>query len=294
MKKNMILLLTFIPLLGALQATDVDVAAADHADNSQLGDTGYFNISINPFVGSSDKVLLTTDTALTTNTIFNRSAARSDHSYLQRCLQAPANNDIFKNAKAFGVLFFRHFVYAVLNNDRTYFFYATPENTNTAPLRYIQINNGDIRHLLGYTSNPELIRKIFESIIETGKIDSSLWPSLGYTPPTTSDPSLLAAAASAVVAIHGGGEAGAAAGAGAGAGRVSPSAHEENMRIQVLAREHHSLQAQYAEQQAQIAVLESTIHDLRITIEHLKYLLKSAAPDQTDQEIEESLALLRR
>jgi len=289
----MILLLTFIPLLGALQATDVDVAAADHADNSQLGDTGYFNISINPFVGPSDKVMLTTDTALTTNTIFNRLAAKSDHSYLQRCLQAPANNDIFKSAKAFGVLFFRHFVYAVLNNDRTYFFYATPENTNTAPLRYIQINNGDIRHLLGYTSNPELIRKIFESIIETGKIDSSLWPSLGYTPPTTSDPSLLAAAASAVVAIHGGGEAGAAAGAGAGAGRVSPSAHEENMRIQVLAREHHSLQAQYAEQQAQIAVLESTIHDLRITIEHLKYLLKSAAPDQTDQEIEESLALLR-
>ncbi len=294
MKKNMILLLTFIPLLGALQATDVDVAAADHADNSQLGDTGYFSIFINPFVGPSDKVMLTTDTALTTNTIFNPSAARSDHSYLQRCLQAPANNDIFKNAKAFGVLFLKHFVYAVLNNDRTYFFYATPENTNTAPLSYIQINNGDIRHLWGYTSNPELIRQIFESIIETGKIDSSLWPSLGYTPPTTSDPSLLAAAASAVVAIHGGGEAGAAAGAGAGAGRVSPSAHEENMRILVLAADHDRLRAAYAEQKARIARLEDSIYDLTTTIEHLKLLLKSAAPDKTDQEIEKSLDLLRR
>ena len=230
----MILCLTLIPFVGALQATDVGVAAAaDRADNSHLGSAGYFPQPINPQSIKGMCSPLNTATALTTQVNFNRTV-QAKFAYLQSCIQDPANKAIFTNAQAFGILIHGvEHIYVVLNNDRTYCFYDDePGHPNTAPLELYNINKGYIKHILGYTSNQELISQVFASIRTTGTIAPSLWPALGYTPPATFDPSLLATAASAVVATHGGGEGRAAA--GAGAGRVSPRENEENMRMREL------------------------------------------------------------
>jgi hypothetical protein len=216
--------------LSTLAASDASEAARD---NSHMGAEGYFEgCPMSPRTIDGKEYTLSSTTALTQHVPFT-ARRRATHHVFKACLEDPANKNIFNNAQAFGILIDHPIlIYVILNNNKTYCFIST--QTDTAPVyntreqgRYIvygcnAINNGDIRHISGYTSNQRLIQQVFNSIRDTGKIAEHLHNDLN-APTTTERAEHLAAAAHAVVATRAdsGMSAGAGAPAGAGSGFVT-------------------------------------------------------------------------
>jgi hypothetical protein len=171
---------------------------------------------------------LSSDTALTQHVPFNIITSTTPHVFFKACLEDPANQNIFDHAQAFGILMcVREMIYVVLNNNKTYCFWAT--QAGTAPASHtdrigqhtvygcMAINDGDIRMILGYTSNQALIQQVFKSIRDTGKIAEHLHNDLN-APTTTERAEHLAAVAHAVVATRADSGMSTRAGAPAGAG----------------------------------------------------------------------------
>jgi hypothetical protein len=208
-----------------------DASKIRPADNSHMGAEGYFNYKMFPKTLKGDAYELSSDTALTQYVPFTAMSSTT-HDVFKACLKDPANKNIFNNAQAFGILIDHPIlIYVILNNNKTYCFIS--RQTDTAPVyntreqgRYTvygcrAINNGDIRVISGYTSNQELIQRVFASIRETGKITPDLIDELN-APAAAERAETLAAVASAVVATRA--DSGMSAGAGAPAGAGSGSA----------------------------------------------------------------------
>jgi hypothetical protein len=211
-----------------------DASKTRPADNSHMGAEGYFRSTQVVETMEGEMYTLCSKNALTLN-VHNFSPKKPFSNYLQTCLKDDANKSIFNNAKAFGIFIYGYNeFYVVLNNGKTYTF--VPKQTDTKPFgerpsydseesnliySYYIITKGNRWNTFGYTSNQELIQRVFASIGETGKITPDLIEELN-TPAAAERAETLAAVASAVVATRA--DSGMSAGAGAPAGGGSGSA----------------------------------------------------------------------
>jgi hypothetical protein len=231
-----LLLLTIATLsCGTLSATDETVS-----DHSLLGSDGYLVVPGKPIVDARDisgkGYELSPDTALTLHVPFR---GKGPYPYLKQCLLDPANNEIFNNAKAFGILTDGHKPwYVVLNNNKTYVF-MTDTTAGTAPYHYEDhernIKSGlnavykqtDHLHILGYTTNASIISQVFDQIRETGRITDELLAQLNESTQSERTASLATAAGVVVAARADSGmptSGGASAGAGSGSAMPAPEA----------------------------------------------------------------------
>jgi chaperonin cofactor prefoldin len=212
-----------------------DASEARPADNSHMGAEGYFEgYTIFPKTIHNRTYELCSFNALTRQVPFYLDS--NSFPYFQACLKDSANKTIFDNAQVFGILLYKQLIYVVLSNNKTYCFYKPNKDDtliNTAPYSSVDpmskeagygckyINGGDIRTIMGYTSNQALIQEVFTSIRDTGKITPDLIAELN-APVATERAETLAAVASAVAATATSG--GASAGAGSGFVTAAPEA----------------------------------------------------------------------
>jgi len=219
---NYKLLLLTIAMLscGTLSATDETVP---HDDHSHLGSDGYFRPIAHARDISWKPYTLSPDTALTLHVPFRRKGPYPD---LKQFLLDPANNEIFNNAKAFGILTDDGCkpYYVVLNNNKTYIF-RPDSKTGTAPCHY-EDQERNIKsgwnafykgqkhlHILGYNTNASIISQVFDQIRKKGGITEELFAQLNE-PIEAERAEILAAVASAVAATSASGKASAGAGSG--------------------------------------------------------------------------------
>ncbi len=165
MKKN-ILLLACVITLGTIHASDTGPAGADSgalavADNSHLGDEGYFTRLIQGFDLSHTFHTLNPDAALT----ININPKPTQFRLLKSCVENPANRVIFTNVKALGKFVHRAQLYfVVLSNDHTYYFHYKSDSSITGPLLYDEDFGREHQHLFAYISDPALVAEALKDI----------------------------------------------------------------------------------------------------------------------------------